>query len=86
VRVLGRDPIGELVQIRLPHDAVAALLEPLDRLRRPLGDVLGEQDRPVRGAQAGRVEEVFDGERDPSGRLLGPGEENPVEVGQSSAR
>jgi len=46
--VLRRDPVGELVEIRLAHDRVPRCFEPGDRLRRALGHVLGEHDRAVR--------------------------------------
>jgi hypothetical protein len=39
--------------------------------------VVGEDRRAVRRRQAGGVEEILDGERDPLARPLGPGEEDP---------
>jgi hypothetical protein len=86
VRVLGVDAVGELVQVRLADDAVAALLQPPYRLGRPLGDVVGEEDRPVGRRQTGRVEKILDGERDPGRRRLRPREEDALELAQSSAR
>jgi hypothetical protein len=62
VRILGRDAVGELVQVRLADVRVARALEPRDGLGRCSGDVVGEQDRPVRRRQAGGVEEVLDGQ------------------------
>jgi len=46
MHVLGRDAVGELVEVRLADVRVPALLQPCDRLGRPLRDVVGEDDRP----------------------------------------
>jgi hypothetical protein len=48
--------------------------------------MLGEQDRAVGRDEAGRVEQVFDGEPDSLAGRLRPGEEDPVEDGQKTAR
>ncbi len=56
------DPVGELVQVRLPDVCVAGRFEPGDRLGRLLRHVVGVDDRAVRGREAGRVEDVLDGE------------------------
>jgi hypothetical protein len=86
VRVLGRDAVGELVQVRLADDAVAGGFETRDGLRGPVGDVVGEEDRAVGRRQAGGVEEVLDCQRGAGRRRLGPREEDPLELAQSSAR
>jgi hypothetical protein len=70
VLVLGGDPVGELVQVGLPDDRVAPGLEARDGGCRPLGDVLGEDRRPIGRPEAGRVEEVLDAEADPVPRPL----------------
>jgi hypothetical protein len=62
MRVLRRDAVRELVQVRLADVGVAGALEPRDRLGRCVRDVLSEQDRPVGRRQAGGVEQVFDGQ------------------------
>ena len=62
VRVLGRDPVGELVQVRLADVRVAGALEPRDGLGGCVRDVVGEQDRAVGRRQAGGVEQVLDGQ------------------------
>jgi hypothetical protein len=48
--------------------------------------VLGEEDRAVRRDEAGRVEEVLDGEGDSVADLLGPREEDALGLAQSTAR
>ena len=79
VRILGRGPVGELVQVRLADVRVARALEPDDGLGRCNRDVLGEQDRPVRRRQAGGVEEVLDGQpKTCRRRRVGQGEEDAV--------
>jgi hypothetical protein len=77
VRVLGRDAVGELVQVRLADVRVPGLFEAPDGFRRPRRNVLGEDRRPVRRRQPRGVEEVLDGERDPLRRLLRTREEDP---------
>jgi hypothetical protein len=70
VLVLGGRAEGELVQVRLADVDVAGRLEPPDRLGRLARDVVGEEDRAVRGDEAGSVEQVLDREPDPvAGRL-----------------
>jgi hypothetical protein len=65
VLVLGRDPVGKLVQVRFPDDGVAGLLEPADGLSCSLRYMVAEDGRPVRRDEARRVEEVLDGKPDP---------------------
>jgi hypothetical protein len=65
VLVLGGDPVGELVQVRLADDRVARLLEPDDRWCRPLGRMVAEDRGAVGRYDSGRVEEVLDREADP---------------------
>src|SRR6185437_7473520 len=48
MRVLRRDPVCELVQVRLPGDGVSRLLEPDDGHCALPGYVLGEERGPVR--------------------------------------
>jgi hypothetical protein len=84
--VLRRRPVCELVQVRLPDVRVAGRLEQPHRLGRLGGHMLGEQDRAVGRDEAGRVEQVFDGEPDSLAGRLRPGEEDPVEDGQKTAR
>ena len=84
MRVLRRDPVRELVQIRLAHGRVPRRFEPGDRLRRALGDVLGEHDRAIRRDEPGRVEQVLDSQRDPVRGPLRAGEEDrhPMIIGR----
>ena len=86
VRVVRRDPVGELVQVRLAHDRVAGLLEPGDAGRRALGNVVAEDRRAVGRRQPGRVDQVLDGERDPGRNLVGNRQEGAVRVSQASRR
>ncbi len=86
VRVVRGDPVGELVEVRLSDDPVARLLEPGDRARRSLGDVLPEDRRAVGRHEPGRVDQVLDGERAAAGRLLRGREERPVGVRQPRRR
>ena len=64
MRVLRGDAVGELVEVRLADVRVAGALEADDCLGAPVGDVVGEEDRPVGRRQPGGVEEILDGERD----------------------
>ena len=86
VRVVRRDPVGELVEVRLAHDGVAGLLEHRHAGRRALGHVVAEDRRPVRRRQPGRVDQVLDGERDPGRNLVGNREEGAVRVSQARRR
>jgi hypothetical protein len=86
VRVLRGDAVGELVQVRLADVRVAGGLEPDDGLGGAVGDVVGEDDRPVGRDEPGRVEEVLDREPDSERWLGGPCEKDPVGRRQSSAR
>ena len=78
VRVLRADPVGELVQVRLPGDGVPGGLEPQYRLGALRGHVLGEDRRAVRRDEPRRVEQVLDRDRNALARLVGPGEPDPV--------
>jgi hypothetical protein len=80
VRVLRRDPVCELMQVRLPDDGVARVLEPRDRLGRPLRNMLAEDRRPEGRGQPGGVEEILDAEADSIARRLRNGEEGVVDV------
>ena len=62
VVVLGGDPPRELVQVGLADHHVAGVLEQRHRRRGLVRHVVAEDRRPVRGPQAGGVEEVLDGE------------------------
>ena len=53
----------ELGEMRLADEHGTGVEQPLDRGRRPLGDVVGIDLRAVRGTDAGRVEEILHGER-----------------------
>ena len=90
VRVLRGRPVGELVQVRLADVRVAGRLEPPHRLGGLRRDVLGEDRRAVRRRQAGGVEEVLDGERDPARRARraarGRSRAGRPELTQSTAR
>jgi hypothetical protein len=77
VRVLGRDAVGELVQVRLADDGVARGLERRDRRCSLCRDVLGEDRGAVGRPQPGRVEEVLDREPDALGRRLDLGDPDP---------
>ena len=71
VRVLRRDAVRELVQVRLPGDRVPGLLEPLDRGRAAVGDVLREERGAVRRHEPRGVEEILDRDGCSVGRLVG---------------
>jgi hypothetical protein len=73
--VLGRDSVGELVQVRLADVGVAGGLESSDRLGRSVRYVLAEDRRPVGRRQSSGVEEVLDAERDTLAGLVRPREE-----------
>jgi hypothetical protein len=78
MRVLAGDAVGELVQVRLPDVRPTRLLQPPYGFGRLSGDVVDEQDRPVRRNQARGVEEVLDAERNAFLGLLGSSEEDAV--------
>jgi hypothetical protein len=86
VRVLRGDAVRELVEVGFADVDVTRGLEADDGLGASLGHVVGEDDRPVGRGQPGGVEEVLDGERDALRRLVGPGEEDPGRLAQSTAR
>jgi hypothetical protein len=65
------------VQVRLADVHVARRFEPQHRLGGRRRDVVGEDRRAVRRGQAGGVEEILDGERDPLARPLRPSEKDP---------
>ncbi len=76
VEVLRRDAVGELVQVRLADVRPPGALESQHGLGRPFRHVLGEHRRAVGRADAGRVEEILDGEP-PARRAVGePGDED----------
>jgi hypothetical protein len=58
----------------------------MHRLGRPLRYVVDEQDRAVGRDQPRGVEEVLDREPNPLTDALRPGEEDPFELAQSTAR
>ena len=66
--VLAEHAPGELGQVRLADDDGAGVDEPLNGGRVALGHVVGIDPRAVRRTDAGRVEEVLDGERPPRER------------------
>jgi hypothetical protein len=68
------------VQVRLADVRVAGVLEQPDGLGRARRDVLGEQDRPVGGHEALRVEEVLDREPWAGRGRVGTREEDAVEL------
>src|SRR5690348_11256252 len=70
MRVLRRDPVRELVQVRLACDGISRLLEPGDGHGALRGYVLGEERGPVRRDEAGGVEQVLDRDRRPASRFL----------------
>ena len=84
VRVLRRDPVGELVQVRLADVHVAGLLEQRDRGRGSGGDVLGEEDRAVGRRQTLGVEEILDGQANALRRGLRLREEDPVRLARAA--
>ena len=78
VRVLGRDPVGELVEVRLPGDGVPVCPEPLHGLRAQGRHMLREERRPVRRRQPRRVEQVLDGHRLARARLVRARQPDPL--------
>ena len=78
VRILRRDSVRELVQIRLADVHVTARLESAHRLRRAARDVVGEHRRSVRRRQACCIEEILDGEAYSLTSIIRTSEEDPV--------
>ena len=74
VLVLGRDPVRELVQVRLAEDGIAGALEARHGIRRPRGHVLLEDRRAIGRDQPRRVEEILDAQPDSLPDLVGQGE------------
>jgi hypothetical protein len=85
VGVLRRDPVGELVEVRLPDVDVAGAFQTDDSLGRAGRNVVGEDRRAVGRRQTGCVEEILDRERDALRRnRLGPRQEDRVGDYESS--
>ena len=80
VGVVGRDAVGELVQVRLADVDPARGLEPRDGARGRVRDVVGEDRRAVRRAHARGVEQVLDRKPRPA-RSAGGG----LELGDEDA-
>jgi hypothetical protein len=79
VRVVRGDPVGELVEVRLPDDGVPGLLEPRDRGGGLRGYVVAKDGGSVGRYQPRCVEEVLDAEADALAGRVGPGQEG-VEI------
>ena len=73
------------MQVGLAHGRIPGSLQPRHRLGRVSWPVVGEQDRPVCGAQAGGVKQILDGQGNARTRLLGLRQEDRHTPGGESA-
>ena len=78
VRVLRRDSVGELVEVRLPRDGESGGLEQLHRVGAHGTHVVGEECRAVGRRQLRGVEQVLDRHRFAAAWLVGTGQPDSV--------